>query len=194
MVAGPDTLNEVKEEYFDEVEALLLAAFPTGAEALLVRKLRADGDMLYECRKSWDGKIGGYFALSRMQAPEGWACLAPMAVRPEWQNGGLADSMPKRNAGGVEVQPHRPSFRFGTRMLQELECLYELPSEKIRERLPETIVVLGKPSFYGRYGFSLERAQKLKSPYPLKYTLILRHGDDVPEAELIYPRAFSGSG
>ncbi|KIC35538.1 GNAT family N-acetyltransferase [Leisingera sp. ANG-M7] len=191
MVVGPDTSNSVKEEHFDEVEELLLAAFPTDAEARLVRQLRADGDMLYECRKPWEGKIGGYYALSRMQAPAGWACLAPMAVRPEWQDGKLADSLPKVHAAGVEVKRHRPSFRFGSLMLQQLEAMFEFPLERLPAGVPRTIVVLGKPSFYGRYGFSLERARKLKSPYPLEYTLILRRGDDVPEAELVYPRAFS---
>lgn len=191
MVVGPDTSNSVKEEHFDEVEKLLKAAFPTDAEARLVRQLRADGDMLYECRKPWDGKIGGYFALSRMQAPEGWACLAPMAVRPEWQGGKLAENNPNMEVGGPKDELYRRPWRFGTRMLRELQALVEIPLERLPASAPKTIVVLGKPSFYGRWGFSQERAQKLRSPYPLKYTLILRHGDDVPEAELIYPRAFS---
>ncbi|MDC0658156.1 N-acetyltransferase [Leisingera sp. SS27] len=192
MVVGPDFSSSVKEEHFDEVEALLLAAFPTDAEARLVRQLRADGDMLAEFQKPWDGRIGGYYALSRMQAPAGWACLAPMAVRPEWQGGRLAERNPNMEAGGPEDESNRRPWRFGTRMLRELAQCYEMPAEAFEGQLPETIVVLGKPSFYGRYGFSLERAQKLKSPYPLEYTLILRRGDDVPEAELIYPRAFSG--
>lgn len=191
MVAGPDFSSSVKEEHFEEVDGLLKAAFPTDAEARLVRKLREDGDMLFECRKPWDGKIGGYFALSRMQAPEGWACLAPMAVRPEWQGGKLAEKNPNMEVGGAKDELYRGPWRFGARMLQELQALIEVPPERLPASAPNTIVVLGKPSFYSRYGFSLERAQKLNSPYPLKYTLILRHGGDVPEAELIYPRAFS---
>lgn len=55
---------------------------------------------------------------------------------------------------------------------------------------PHTIVVVGKPSFYERAGFSLGRAQQLSSPYPLSQTLIARRGDDIPEEELVYPRAF----
>ncbi|WP_264210477.1 GNAT family N-acetyltransferase [Leisingera thetidis] len=191
MVAGPDTLTGVGEEHFDEVVALLLAAFPTDAEARLVRQLRADGDMLAEFQKPWDGKIGGYFALSRMLAPEGWACLAPMAVRPEWQDGRLAECNPNMEAGGPKDEMHRRSWRFGSRMLRELAQCHEMPEGASGGQLPETIVVLGKPSFYGRCGFSLERAQKLRSPYPLDCTLILRRGDDLPEAELVYPRAFS---
>ncbi|WP_254683376.1 GNAT family N-acetyltransferase [Phaeobacter sp. LSS9] len=88
MVVGPDFSTSVNEEHYEEVDRLLKSAFPTDAEARLVRQLRADGDMIFESRKPWDGKVGGYLALSRMSAPEGWACLAPMAVRPEWQGGG----------------------------------------------------------------------------------------------------------
>jgi putative acetyltransferase len=149
--------------------------------------------MLYEFQKPWMGKIGGYFALSRMQGPEGWACLAPMAVRPEWQGGKLAEANPNMGVGGENDERYRRSWRFGTRMLQHLQLMYEIPSKDLETRLPKAVVVLGNPSFYGRWGFSLDRAQKLRSPYPIEYTLILRRGEDVPEETLIYPRAFSGT-
>jgi len=191
MVVGPDTLKDVCDVQFDEVDALLKAAFPTDSEARLVRQLRADGDMLHEFQKPWMGKIGGYLALSRMQAPEGWACLAPMAVRPEWQGGRLAKGNSNREQERPKDAAHRRPWRFGARMLQELQSLYDIPSKEFQDQLPKTIVVLGKPSFYGRSGFNLRRAQKLSSPYPLNYTLILRRGDDVPVEALIYPPAFS---
>ena len=191
MVAGPDTLQQVTQAQFDEVEALLQAAFETDAEARLVRQLRADGDMLIEFQKPWDGRIGGYFALSRMQAPAGWACLAPMAVRPEWQGGKLAEQNPNMEVGGAKEELYRSPWRFGSRMMQELEALFDLPVERLAVKMPETIVVLGKPSFYGRYGFRTDRAQNLTSPYPLEYTLILRRGEDSPAQTLIYPQAFS---
>ncbi|WP_323784414.1 N-acetyltransferase [Leisingera sp.] len=191
MGIGPDVLTGVTDAHYDGVEALLKAAFPTDAEARLVRQLRADGDMLYEFQTPWEGKIGGYFALSRMRAPEGWACLAPMAVRPEWQGGRLAEGSPDMQVGGPRDEVCRGPWRFGARMLQHLQSCYDAAPAGVQEPLPGTIVVLGKPSFYGRHGFSLARAQKLSSPYPLEYTLILRRGDDTPEAELIYPRAFS---
>lgn len=76
-------------------------------------------------------------------------------------------------------------------MLQHLQVLYEIPSEMYKARLPETVVVLGNPAFYGRWGFDKTRAQHLISPYPLEHTLILRRGDDIPSKTLIYPKAFS---
>ncbi len=54
-----------------------------------------------------------------------------------------------------------------------------------------TVVVLGKPSFYARAGFSGMRAAGLTSPYPIRNTLIARGGEDVPEASLVYPAAFA---
>jgi putative acetyltransferase len=53
-------------------------------------------------------------------------------------------------------------------------------------------VVLGKPSFYTRCGFSHPRAVRLTSPYGAEHTLIARPGDDSPDATLIYPAAFQG--
>jgi len=191
MAMGPDFSRAVREEDFAEVDELLKAAFPTDAEARLVHRLRADGDMQYECCKPWDGKIGGYYALSRMQAPQGWACLAPMAVRPEWQGGSLAEQNPNMEVGGPKDEIYRAPWRFGSRLLQELKAIYEIPIGRLPANVPQTVVVLGQPSFYGRFGFSHERAQKLKSAFPLEHTLILRDGDDVPEVELVYPRAFS---
>ncbi len=191
MGVGPDTMRVVTEDQFDEVDALLCAAFPTAAEARLVRRLRADDDMLHEFQTPWAGKIGGYFALSRMQAPYGWACLAPMAVRPEWQGGKLAENNPNMTVRGPQDETYRRPWRIGTRMLQHLQVLYEIPSEMYKARLPETVVVLGNPAFYGRWGFDKTRAQHLISPYPLEHTLILRRGDDIPSETLIYPKAFS---
>ncbi|SLN65954.1 hypothetical protein PEL8287_03641 [Roseovarius litorisediminis] len=52
------------------------------------------------------------------------------------------------------------------------------------------VVVLGQPEFYGRAGFSLERAAGLTSPYPITHTLLAGPGADVPKQELTYPKAF----
>ena len=52
------------------------------------------------------------------------------------------------------------------------------------------VVVLGQPEFYARGGFSLERAAKLSTPYPITQTLLAGPGADVPQETLIYPKAF----
>ncbi len=196
MVVGPDTARRAKPEDYAEIDALLEAAFDQRGEADLVRRLRADGDMVQEFIMSWAQdanwtmRIGAYAAMSRMVAPKNWFCLGPVAVWPEWQNGALAKGHPLQN-----------SFRFGSRLVRMIASDFAEGGEwflRLLERAglsngPETptLVVLGKPSFYARAGFSLERAARLTSPYPISHTLIARAGDDVPKRQLIYPPAFA---
>jgi putative acetyltransferase len=53
------------------------------------------------------------------------------------------------------------------------------------------VVVMGKPSYYERFGFSVSSACDLRSAYPLAYTAIYPADTPVPSGtELIYPRAF----
>ncbi|MEM9497030.1 MAG: N-acetyltransferase [Pseudomonadota bacterium] len=180
MVVGPDTSRPVTPEEYDEVDMLLRAAFPSDAEARLVRQLRRDGDIWAEWVKPWSGRIAGYAALSRMAEPKGWACLGPVAVWPEWQNGRLLTS---------DDEAGRKHWRIGTRLVREIADTVTLPAT-VRDT-PETIVVLGEVPFYERCGFSNARAARLRSPYPLSHTLIARPGTDVPDARLDYPGAFS---
>lgn len=70
-------------------DALLRAAFKTGAEADLVARLRTDQAMATEIAVFGGNRLLGYAALSWMTAPEGWLCLAPVAVAPDAQGGGI---------------------------------------------------------------------------------------------------------
>lgn len=185
MPSGPDVERSARPEDVAGIDALLAAAFEGRAEADLVRRLRADGDIWLELVLPRDGVIAAYLALSRMAGPKGWACLAPLAVLPRFQNAAPAPEGAQRRSGGL-----------GTRLVSGLvasmdsawrgERVPEVPGD-----LPETLVVLGKPAFYERAGFSSARARRLTSPYPIAYTLVARPGDDAPEATLVYPPAFA---
>lgn len=186
MVVGPD-VSEMRPSDADEVDALLRAAFVGPEEAELVRRLRADGAMQSERVMRWGDRIGAYAALSRMISPKGWLALAPVAVLPEWQNGALGRDQP-----GMQHY-----YRFGTRIVQQTAMMFIEFGHALREELQPmdrkpTLVVLGKPSFYARCGFSQERAARLVSPYPIANALIARAGDDVPTETLVYPPAFNG--
>ena len=195
MVIGPDTSRVAHAGDHDEIDALVQAAFGQRQEADLVRALRADGAMVLEMVKGWtdpetgEPRIGAYLGISRMVSPENWFCLAPVAVWPAWQNGALARD-----------EPQRRFFRFGSRLVREIAEAFAggmmtpvlMRSGLVSGEEPPTLVVLGKPSFYARAGFSSVRAARLRAPYPVEYLLIARPGEDVPEIELIYPKAFNG--
>lgn len=85
MVMSPDFLREMRRGEEPAVDALLRAAFNGAEEAELVKALRRSGDMAGEQVMAADGDIVAYLALSRMSAPKGWLCLAPVAVHPDWQ-------------------------------------------------------------------------------------------------------------
>ncbi|MEQ9258402.1 MAG: N-acetyltransferase [Roseovarius sp.] len=75
------------------VERLLHAAFDAPDEAGLVQALRREGAIAGEMVLPMGEEIVGYYALSSMRAPEGWLCLAPVAVAPEHQGKGLGRRM-----------------------------------------------------------------------------------------------------
>jgi putative acetyltransferase len=84
----------------------------------------------------------------------------------------------------VAVAPEWQGKQIGSRLVAGMLRLLEIKGQ--------TTVVVGKPSFYARAGFSQMRAARLTSPYPLEFTLISRPGDDVPQETVIYPVEFGG--
>lgn len=80
----------------DAVDRLLRRAFATGAEADLVRQLRRDGALAHEITETVAGGLAGYAALSWMAAPQGWLCLAPVAVDPDRQRRGIGTRLVRR--------------------------------------------------------------------------------------------------
>lgn len=85
MLEFPDHAREMRRGEEDAVDALLRAAFETGAEADLVHNLRKSGQIAGETVLPMGDRIVGYYALSKMVAPKKWLCLAPVAVAPDVQ-------------------------------------------------------------------------------------------------------------
>lgn len=192
MAAGPDVTRAMRAEEEGDVDALLRAAFPGPDEAALVRALRRDGAMVREFVQPWAGRIGAYAAISRLVAPEGWFCLAPVAVLPEWQRGAL---------GRLPDGQVRGEFRFGTRLVSGIAALFnDSGGVEARNRASAgqslarapMLVVLGDPGFYGRCGFSQARAARLETRYPVDHLLLAGPGEDVLAVRLVYPAAFDG--
>ena len=84
----------------------------------------------------------------------------------------------------VAIAPDWQGRRLGARLVARTMQLVAIKLQRV--------VVIGKPSFYGRAGFSRGRAAGLKLPYPLEYAGYFGPGEDIPEADVIYPAAFDG--
>ena len=92
---APDFMRAARASDHAAIDSLLRAAFPTPAEVALVQALRHAGALEMEMVLPDETALAGYLALSRMQAPAGWLCLAPLAIAPQWQGRGLGRRLTK---------------------------------------------------------------------------------------------------
>jgi putative acetyltransferase len=144
------------------------AAFGRPDEADLVERLWSEGAVLVSLVAEVRGQIAGHILFSRMSIDTAGAsipavALAPVAVLPEFQ---------RRAIGGQLI-------RAGL----DLSCGQ---GERV-------VLVLGHPDYYPRFGFSVEKARSLESPFPAYAFMAL---DLVPGAlegvcgKVRYPLAF----
>ena len=153
----------------DAIREVNRLAFKQESEARLVDQLRADGNVVASLVAVRNDQIVGHIMFSKLPIETDGgvlrgAALAPMAVRPELQRQGIGSALAKR---GIEL------------------C---------QDRGYVVIVVLGDPAYYSRFGFSSERAKRLRGPYygealmALELTRgVLKNGT----GGLNYPDAFS---
>ncbi len=84
----PEFSRDMRRGEEGAVDALLRRAFDGAREVQLVAALRRADDIAGEVVLPFQGGIVGYYALSRMRAPEGWLCVAVVAIDPDWQSSG----------------------------------------------------------------------------------------------------------
>jgi putative acetyltransferase len=149
-----------------QIRELLEASFPGYGEADLVDVLRRDGDIVLSLVAEESDFIIGHILFSRLTV-EGQAgtsravALAPLAVYTEYQQHGIA-----------------------TRLVREGHACLAAMGETLS-------VVLGEPTYYGRFGYSHRRAANFDSDYQSPYLMALSFGAAPWEGRLLYPRAFS---
>lgn len=156
------TVRAVHARDFLPISILLGTTFEGPSEGRLVQELRTQAALELELVAVDGETIVGHISFPRLEAPEGWVALAPVSVRWDLRERGI-----------------------GSRLIQE-------GLDLLRQRHVPAIVVLGDPSFYRRFGFSLEAAENLKSVYPSSNLMVypLAEGVSGSRQEVLYPRAF----
>ncbi len=129
----------------------------------------AEAGLVGDLRKS--GDMAGEMVLPLGEDIIGYYALSQMRAPEDWLC-----------VAPVAVHPDHQRQGHGRRMLGQLTAW------AVQAR--QYVVVLGDVELYARCGFDHGRAQKLTSPYPITHTLLAGPGEDVPEATLIYPKAF----
>jgi putative acetyltransferase len=144
------------------------AAFGRSAEADLVDRLRHEGAVVASFVAEQERRIVGHILFSRTlinaaDAPVPSVALAPLAVLPVNQRRGVGSQL----------------IRVGL--------------DWLRTRGERSVLVLGHPQYYLRFGFSNARARLLTAPFPpeafMALELIPGALDDV-RGTVRYPAAF----
>lgn len=145
------------------IHAVVAAAFGQADEALLVDRLRADGDALVELVAEADGEIVGHVLFSPLGIGDlGGAALAPLAIAPAHQRCGLGGALTRAGL------------------------------DRCRQLGVPAVVVLGHPGYYPRFGFDAALAAPLAAPFsgPSLMAIELRPDALVGGGALRYAPAF----
>lgn len=162
---GPVIMRLEQPSDAPQIRHLLEASFPGLVEAILVDRLRSDGDIVLSLVAEDGGVAIGYVAFSRLMVEGGDApfravALAPLAVYSDYQSQGVATQLVREGHA----------------------CL---------AALGETLsVVVGEPGYYGRFGYSNRRVAGFACEYQSSYLMGLSFGAAPWEGRLVYPPAF----
>jgi putative acetyltransferase len=151
----------------NEIFALEEAAFGQDGEAKLVDALVADGDAVLELVATHEAEIVGHILFSRLKIETASGTVDAVALAP------------------VAVQPNRQKSKVGSTLIERGHHLLQEGGETLS-------VVLGDPAYYGRFGYSHDRAAAFESDYQCDALQALAWGDAPTSGRLVYAKAFSG--
>ena len=134
------TIRPETADDFAPIREVIRLAFGQDDEGRLVDALRAGGHVQVSMLAEEDGRVVGHILFSELSIVEAdrvieSVSLAPLAVAPSHQRRGIGSRL----------------VTEGLRACRDVGC--------------ESVVVLGHPEYYPRFGFSAERALPLRSPY-----------------------------
>lgn len=152
----------------DAVDAVTTAAFLAAphtehTEQFIVKALRKVGKLTLSLVAEVDGEVVGHVAVSPVNisgGASGWYGLGPISVSPAHQGQGI-----------------------GSRLVREA-------LSALRENGAFGCVVLGEPSFYGRFGFRAEPGLVL-SNVPPEYFQAVSFGAAMPCGDVSYDESFN---
>ena len=131
-------------------------------EAEIVQLMRDDSALTISLVAEIGDQIVGHIAFSKVTMDEqfiGWYGLAPVSIAPKHQN---------QDIGSILI-------REGIKRLKEINA--------------QGCVLLGEPSYYGRFGFKAHQ-QLVLSGIPAEYFQALSFSDKIPNGIVKYHNAF----
>lgn len=160
----PRSIRHEAEADAAAIRRLLARSFPTAAEADLVERLRAEGDLMLALVAEDAGEVVGYAAFSVMSAPFVAVGLAPVAVDVDNRRKGIATAMILTGLG------------------------------ELRAIGVEAAFVLGEPAYYTRFGFDAAAAAGFETPYAGPFFMVASlAASKLPASTgaVAYPAAFA---
>lgn len=159
-------IREARPEDGAGIHALGEAAFGNAAEALLVGALRGD-DAVLELVATQEGQLVGHVFFSRLFIEGEGGSYAAVALAP------------------ISVAPERQRSGIGSALIDNAHGLLQARGEVLS-------IVLGDTAYYGRFGYTAERAAGFASDYAGPYLQALAWGEAPTDGRLRYAPAFAG--
>ena len=155
-------------EAIDQVTkaAFASAAHSSGTESFIIKALRANDRLTISLVAEEEGALIGHIAISPVMissGSKGWFGLGPVSVIPSRQGSGVGSGL----------------IRAAIDALRELQA--------------GGCVVLGEPSYYGRFGFKAD-ARLLYLHAPAAYFQVQSFTGKIPEGTVEYHDSFNVTG
>jgi putative acetyltransferase len=167
-MSGVPALRQERADDAARVRALLVDAFGGPAEAELVDKLRAAGDLVLALVAEMPDAIVGYVAFPRLTLDLDARSVPVIGLAPI----GVATAFQRQGIGSA---------------------LIHAGLARLTDRGERLVFVLGEPAYYARFGFAVD--PEFASPYAGPYFQTLRLAPDAPAAGTVsYPAPFAELG